>query len=520
MRIITADEMGLVKVMRVETGECLAVSAGEQTRARAVKRLCHGRSLDSKCKPDFGRIHVARTAGVVEAWDISYSKQQESSQECCKLELRQTVDCPSDPLALSCIRQSSPADKGSRIVTCNEEGLVQVHSSPLSSSTHDGNGDITKPTSLSIQGPVSSVLVSETGDKGGTTLASGGRENDLKTWDVQTAQCTWKAKNVPHDFLDLRQPVWITSICSLSPENGLQHMVTGTAYHQVRLYDTRANKRPTHSLDAFDHGVTTMAVAPSGQEVVVADTAGMVSTLDLRQLRWGRKFRGPAGSVRGLAFHPTLPRLACVGLDRMAWVYDSRSAQLKFKIYLKQRLNAVLFDEEGAVRSGSSGDGERHKSGVDGTGGEESGSDQGWGSGEEYEMDNQSSECSDDEGRDADGEDLRLGAKRGKGETGKKVARRKGEAINQAAGASGSEELDDEEEEDDDDNDDAEGDFDADGDEASDEESADSAEGDENKDDEEGEEEEGEDEAEHSSRFKRQVSRNRVPRNSKKWKRG
>ncbi|CAN0501766.1 unnamed protein product, partial [Ectocarpus sp. 12 AP-2014] len=199
-------------------------------------------------------------------------------------------------------------------------------------------------------------------------LAAGGKENDLKTWDLSTGKCIWKAKNVPHDFLDMRQPVWITSLCPLAAVTGgggggLQQMVAGTAHRQVRLYDARAQKRPTHSVDADEHGVTTMAVAPDGREVVVADTAGLVRVLDLRKMKWGRRFEGPAGSVRGLAFHPTLPVLACVGLDRMARVYGFHSREQKFQVYLKQRLNAVLFDgEEGEVQVAADGeDGEKKK---------------------------------------------------------------------------------------------------------------------------------------------------------------
>jgi len=41
-------------------------------------------------------------------------------------------------------------------------------------------------------------------------VAVGGREHDLKVWDLETQQNVWKARNVKHDFLDMRVPVWIT----------------------------------------------------------------------------------------------------------------------------------------------------------------------------------------------------------------------------------------------------------------------------------------------------------------------
>ncbi|CAB1109035.1 unnamed protein product [Ectocarpus sp. CCAP 1310/34] len=408
MRIITADETGLVKVVRLESGECLAVSPGEQARANAVRAVCfdHAAAAASGHRASgdfFARIHVARVAGAVETWDVSQSERDGKAGGCALSACGTAVECAAAPVALACLPPaSSSSSESSRVLTCNGEGEVQVFRAAPDSRSKDEAGR----TTLSIRGPVSAAVAD--GDGGsGLALAAGGRENDLKTWDLSTGKCTWKAKNVPHDFLDMRQPVWITSLCPLAAATGggggggggLQQMVAGTAHRQVRLYDARAQKRPTHSVDADEHGVTTMAVAPDGREVVVADTAGLVRVLDLRKMKWGRRFEGPAGSVRGLAFHPTLPVLACVGLDRMARVYGYHSREQKFQVYLKQRLNAVLFDgEEGEVHVAADGeDGEKKKNGAkDGAGEDWSGSE-GWGSGEEYEMDEADSSDDDDE---------------------------------------------------------------------------------------------------------------------------
>lgn len=406
MRIITADETGLVKVVRLESGECLSVSSVEQGRTRAVSTICHNQLAVGSATPTgkqraagfCGSIHVARSAGAVETWDMSREERTGTNGDGCTLSFSGKVDCPSGPLALASL-SPGPSSKDGRVLTCNAEGEVQVSSCPSSSSGH------LKPVTFSVRGPISAAVAVGT-TAGEAKLAAGGKDNDLATWDVNTAQCTWKAKNLPHDFLDMRQPVWISSLRSLVPETEndgsdvLQQIVAGTAHRQVRLYDARAGRRPTHSIDADEHGVTTMAVAPGGKEVVVADTAGLVRVLDLRKMKWGRRFSGPAGSVRGLAFHPTLPALACVGLDRVARVYDYKSKEQTFQVYLKQRLNAVLFDGEGEVRvtaGTADGEGSKGTRGNNGDGGSES---EGWGSGEEYEMDE--SESSEEE-EDGDG---------------------------------------------------------------------------------------------------------------------
>ncbi|CAN0003940.1 unnamed protein product [Discosporangium mesarthrocarpum] len=385
MRIVTADETGLLKIIRVESGKTLAVR-GEQDRTLGIRTLswgCGGNVPDKLV--DFSRLHVARYNGSVESWEVSSSPSGNMNEETCNLELRSSLDFPSRPVSLSCLPPLGTSVDQYHLVTCGADGVVQV------CKTGDVAGHV-DPVNFRIRGPVSAAFAQLTGK--GANLVAGGKENDLTSWDLEKKQCVWKAKNVPHDFLDLRQPVWVTAVQPLSPNEGDSKLVTGTAHRQVRLYDTRVGgRRPTHSIDADEHGITTLTVNVDNQEVIAADTAGLVRALDLRQLKWGRRFAGPAGSVRSMALHSSLPVLACVGLDRIARVYDVRSAEELFHVYLKQRLNAVLFDEEGRVAD----------KGVSTRGsiGEEaedlSDEDEGWGSGEEYEMDEGSSEDDEEE---------------------------------------------------------------------------------------------------------------------------
>lgn len=462
MRIITADETGLIKVVRLESGECLAVGAGEQAREHAVRAICHqnaasaSTSVSSHQDGHCGSLHVVRSAGAVETWDMSQSERKGSNVNACSLTLCGTaVKCPSQPVAIASLPPGLGSSETSRVLTCNAEGEVQV----ISYAAPGRADEAPKQASFSIRGPVSAAITAATG-AAGLALAAGGRNNDLKAWDINTNQCTWKAKNVPHDFLDMQQPVWITSLRSLLPDSnssssggggsGLQQLVAGTAHRQVRLYDARAQKRPTHSINADEHGITTMAVAPDGREVVVADTAGLVRVLDLRKMEWGRRFEGPAGSVRGLAFHPALPMLACVGLDRMARVFDYRSREQKFQVYLKQRLNAILFDGEGEVRvdAGAAQAGDHKKEGRSSGKGEDWSGSEGWGSGEEYEMDEgDSSDEEEERGGDVDKRRARAGVVaavvNGRGRAGSSGSSEGGSGVGSGSGSSEEESDDD-----------------------------------------------------------------------------
>eukprot|EP00934_Nitzschia_sp_Nitz4_P003527 Nitzschia sp. Nitz4//scaffold246_size28974//15038//16567//NITZ4_008084-RA/size28974-processed-gene-0.11-mRNA-1//1//CDS//3329543918//3517//frame0 len=190
-------------------------------------------------------------------------------------------------------------------------------------------------------------------------VAIGGRERETTIMDLETGKLIFKAKNLPPDPQTLlQQPVWPSSIIFLEDSNT---MAVGTAYKQLRLYDVRENtktRRPilTTLEGQFEYSISSLCQI-SDTEIAVGDTAGNVLSVDIRTL--GRKlkgtpsnnmgrFVGPAGCVRQLKKHPTLPRLSAVGLDRMLRVYDTNSRKQTHCMYLKQRLNCVLFASDGA----------------------------------------------------------------------------------------------------------------------------------------------------------------------------
>jgi ribosome biogenesis protein NSA1 len=144
----------------------------------------------------------------------------------------------------------------------------------------------------------------------------------------------------------------------LSPEMNVggsnQIIAVGTAYKEMMLYDVRMDatvptRRPIwHSKEGsiVEHRVTAICEDTERKAMIVGDAAGYIHTVDLRRLgkEGAGRYNGPCGSVRALFKHPTLPILACVGLDRMLRTFDmtNRRKQLDC-VYLKQRLNAMLF---------------------------------------------------------------------------------------------------------------------------------------------------------------------------------
>ena len=84
--------------------------------------------------------------------------------------------------------------------------------------------------------------------------------------------------------------------------------------------------------------------------MIAGDTVGRVSRVDLRTLRLNGVYKGNTGSIRDIAIHPSMNMVATVGLDRIMRVFDIETRQQLHRVYLRQRLNCVLFSSEELVQ--------------------------------------------------------------------------------------------------------------------------------------------------------------------------
>lgn len=95
---------------------------------------------------------------------------------------------------------------------------------------------------------------------------------------------------------------------------------------------------------------TCCCVTPDETTLIAGDTVGRVSRVDLRTLRLTGVYKGNTGSVREIVVHPSMNVLATVGLDRIMRVFDIETRQQMHRVYLRQRLNCVLFSGEESVQ--------------------------------------------------------------------------------------------------------------------------------------------------------------------------
>lgn len=191
----------------------------------------------------------------------------------------------------------------------------------------------------------------------GNIIATGGKENPLKLWDlIKTNQEIFTAKNVRNDWLNLRVPVWVTRAAFLDAR---RRIVTGTGYHQVRLYDPLSPmRRPVLDMTFREHPVTGLSVRPGMElQVVVGNTHGDMGLLDLRKGKMVNLFKGFSGGITDIQCHPTAPFIVSCGVDRYVHVHNIESREHVHKFYLKSRLNCVLLSNvwsDELQRSGAS----------------------------------------------------------------------------------------------------------------------------------------------------------------------
>mmetsp|Transcript_19308 Transcript_19308/g.41534 ORF Transcript_19308/g.41534 Transcript_19308/m.41534 type:complete len:514 (+) Transcript_19308:115-1656(+) len=207
----------------------------------------------------------------------------------------------------------------------------------------------------------------------------GGQERETTLWDLETSQQIWKAKNLAPDRQTLLPPqVWPSAISFLHDADksiGRNIMAVGSAHCEVRIYDIREDSNQRRPISFTPNGLMEYRVTSICQidpfNIVVGDSSGDLHTLDLRTLGKKKKDRsvstmgryvGPSGSLSMVAVHKPCvddnddgdgraPLMAAAGLDRMLRIYDTSTRKQLYCMYMKQRLNCVLFGEEKIVRA-------------------------------------------------------------------------------------------------------------------------------------------------------------------------
>lgn len=328
MRVLVGDETGLLKSIELEKSEQHVISSRKdpQARVHGIQSMCwyEDENQDATCKEN---VVVGRGNGIVESYSSAHGKSAASSSR----EANWSFTAPAGKsVGIGMIQ------KFGSVVRCTDAGDVFVKNM-LS--------EAAKPSTFNVGPAVHRMRIEP---KEQTHIAVGGKEHDLNIWSLEKQECVFKAKNVTHDNLDMRVPVWVKDIRFLSQGSSNGHRaVVGTGYQHVRIYDTNTKRRPVQEIKFGEYPVNALCVSPDETRVYIADTAGNLDILDLRTLKHLGRCTGPVGAIRDIACHPTLPYIAAVGLDRFVHVFDVNTRKYQHMVYAKQRLNTVVFCDDG-----------------------------------------------------------------------------------------------------------------------------------------------------------------------------
>ncbi|XP_058798059.1 WD repeat-containing protein 74 [Phymastichus coffea] len=179
-------------------------------------------------------------------------------------------------------------------------------------------------------------------------IAVGGNENPLKLFDLKKNVNTFTAKNMSNDWLQLRVPVNVTDICFLTDNTKI---VTIGKYGHIRLYDTKAQRRPVINLEMTGEALKSLSNCVNDRQVVCGTGRGRINLIDLRKVgKILNTYKGPVGAVTSIGVSRIEPYVVSVGLDRHLYVHDINSKALLKKVYLTSKLSCMVLRSDFSIK--------------------------------------------------------------------------------------------------------------------------------------------------------------------------
>lgn len=123
----------------------------------------------------------------------------------------------------------------------------------------------------------------------GQLLATGGRENTARVWDI-------KSRNELKRF-----PGHSSEVCSVALSQDGRYLATGERNKIARLWDVKSG-REMRSFTGHSGWVTAVAVSKSGRYLVTGSTDRIVRLWDIQSLRGSRNFVGHTNDVNAVTF--------------------------------------------------------------------------------------------------------------------------------------------------------------------------------------------------------------------------
>lgn len=193
-------------------------------------------------------------------------------------------------------------------------------------------------------------------------IATGGQENPLKLFDLEKKVNIFTAKNVPHNWLQLRVPVSVTDLC-FSSNN--EQIITVGKFGHIRMYDPKTQRRPVINIEMkneHDKALTTICSTTQDRQVICGTGRGRMNLVDLRKSKGIlNTYKGAVGAVTCVAVSKVDPCIVSTSLDRYLYVHDLNSKKLLKKEYLTSKLTSMVMRSGFSIKEQEESDEEEDK---------------------------------------------------------------------------------------------------------------------------------------------------------------
>lgn len=165
-----------------------------------------------------------------------------------------------------------------------------------------------------------------------------GRQNNLKIFDMDAGKQVFSSKNLPNDFLQLEVPIWDSDVGFIDANT----VATCSRYGYVRLYDTRAQRRPVQKYATEDQMSFATLVARDNY-IYTGTTMGALKAFDTRRMKnFVHTYKGFTGSISDLHLDESGKYLVSSCLDRYVRVHHTDSCVMMYQCYVKSKATRVL----------------------------------------------------------------------------------------------------------------------------------------------------------------------------------
>uniref|UniRef100_A0A1I8HAC7 WD_REPEATS_REGION domain-containing protein n=2 Tax=Macrostomum lignano TaxID=282301 RepID=A0A1I8HAC7_9PLAT len=301
--------------------------------------------------PDCGgpaRVYAATATGLLRRLDDDL-RQMDSAEKAAAVEMTSPAEVPAAAttcLTFCCSSADSSGERRDLLAVGHEDGTVRLASFAASAASCTDAAQLRAGCHVGV--------VRAWGDSD-ARLATGGRESDLRVWDVAAESCVFQAKNLPNDRLNLRRPVDVRDI---RPIAGGQLLAVCTGHRELRLYSPGEQRRPVVNLAWSEYPIQSCCAieAASAAAVAAGNSAGHLGLFDLRRPP-AASSKSPAAAAAQLLGHfkpscsgavTALDAVIDAGLlfatseDRHLRVFDLRGRRLLCQLYAKSRLAGLL----------------------------------------------------------------------------------------------------------------------------------------------------------------------------------